>query len=320
MTAPHTDQLPGGQADSPTQIPLRGWLQVIRRALTRSFADNMSILAGGVAFFAFLAVYPALIAALTLYGLIADPVQVAQQIAGLFGALPRDTRALLSQQLAAVIHSSGGALTAGLIASLLFTLWSASSGTGNLITAVNIAYSEKETRSLIRLQIIALVLTLGAIIFVLLTLTLIAVVPAMLDYLGLGLLERVLAQVVRWSLLFGVVIVGLAVVYRVAPDRADAKIRWVTPGALFAAFLWLLGSIVFSLYVSFFSNYNKTYGALAGVIVLMLWLFLTSYIVLLGAEINAEAERQTTKDSTTGKPMPMGKRGAVVADTQAHSE
>ncbi len=156
--------------------------------------------------------------------------------------------------------------------------------------------AQKETRSLVKLQIIALGLTLGAIVFVLLALTLIAVVPAMLDYLGLGFLERVPAQLVRWVLLLGVVIVGLAVVYRVAPDRVDAKVRWVTPGALVAAFLWLLGSIVFSLYVSFFSNYNKTYGALA------------------------EAERQTAEDTTTGEPMPMGQRGAIVADTQAQPE
>ena len=147
------------------------------------------------------------------------------------------------------------------------------------------------------------------------TLVLIAVVPVVLDTLGLGVVGQALAQVVRWVVLIGVVIVGLAVVYRVAPDRDAPKFRWVSTGAVVAATLWILGSVAFSLYVSYFGNYNKTYAALAGVVVLMLWLFVTCYIVLLGAEINAEAERQTARDTTQGQPEPMGERGATPADT-----
>jgi membrane protein len=198
---------------------------------------------------------------------------------------------------------------------LLVALWSASSGTSNLMSAVNIAYKEKETRSFLKLRAVALLLTVGTVVFLALTLALIAIVPVVLHAVPLGPLGTVLAQVVRWALLIALIITGLAVLYRVAPDRDPAKFRWVTVGSTVAALLWLLGSAGFSLYVNFFGNYNKTYGALAGVIVLLLWLYLTCYIVLLGAEINAEAELQTARDSTVGKPQPMGQRGAVVADT-----
>jgi membrane protein len=317
MTASQTRQLPGGKAKTPTQIPFHGWRQVIKRAFAESGTDNVSILAGGVAFFGFLAVFPTLIAALTFYGLFADPAQVTQQMNSLAGALPADARNLVRAQLTALSQSSESALTIGLAVSLLVALWSSSSATSSLLTAINIAYDEQETRGFVKLRAVALGFTISAIVFVLIALALIAVVPIMLDYLGLGPLERAVAQIVRWTLLIGVVIVGLAVVYRIAPDRNDAQFRWVTPGALVAAALWVLGSTGFSLYVSFFGNYNKTYGALAGVIVLLLWLYLTSYTVLLGAEINAESERQTVRDSTIGRPMPMGQRGAVVADTQA---
>lgn len=317
MTRTRADQVPGEQAETPVGIPPRGWWQVIKRAFRESSADNVPMLAGGVAFFAFLAVFPALIAALTLYGLLANPAEVADQVQNIAKALPRSAQPLLTEQLTSVTQTSGGALTAGLVISLLAALWSASSGTGNLITAVNLAYDEEESRGFVKLRATALGLTLGGIVFVLLTLTLVAVVPVALDNLGLGVVGRVVAQVVRWVLLVGVVVVGLAVVYRVAPDRASPRFRWVSAGALVATVLWIIGSVAFSLYVNFFGNYNKTYGALAGVIVLMLWLFLTTYIVLLGAEINAESERQTVRDTTHGEPRPMGRRGADAADSLA---
>lgn len=315
MTQVRANQLPGGQAETPTQIPPRGWWQVIRRAVTKSSADNVPILAGGVAFFAFLAVFPALIAALTLYGMVADPAQVAQQMQSLSSVLPPQAQQIITEQLTAVTRSNDGALTVGLVISLLAALWSASSATSNLITAINLAYHETETRGFVTMRVLALGLTLGALVFVLVALALVAVAPVVLDQLGLGVIGQLIAQVIRWVLLIGVVIVGLAVVYRVAPNRNSPRFRWVSIGALVATVLWILGSVAFSLYVSSFGSYNTTYGALAGVIVLMLWLYLTSYIVLLGAEINAEAEHQTARDTTTGEPAPMGQRGATVADT-----
>lgn len=310
----------GAGADSPTQIPLPGWREVLRRAMRESQEDNLSLLAAGVAFFAFLALVPALIALVTLVGLVADPTRITTQVQSFTDGLPPASQQLITDQLGAITGSSGGALTIGLVVSLMAALWSASSGTSNLMTAVNLAYEEEESRGFLKLRAVALLLTLGAIMFLVLTLALIAVVPVVLNAVPLGAVGTALAQVLRWTLLIALVIGGLGVLYRMAPDRQPPKFRWVTLGSVVAALLWLLGSVGFSLYVNFFGNYNKTYGALAGVIVLMLWLFLTSYIVLLGAEINSEAERQTGRDTTTGEPQPLGQRGAVVADSLPEGE
>ncbi|PXY27734.1 YihY/virulence factor BrkB family protein [Prauserella muralis] len=307
----------GQRARGPGEVPPRGWWQVLRRGVKDGKADNLSILAGGVAFFGFLALFPALIAALTLYGLIADPQQVARQTQNLASALPESARSLVTDQLSAAANAGGGALTVGLVVALLAALWSASSGVSNLMSAVNVAYDETEERGFVKLRGIALLLTLGVIVFALVTLALVAVVPAVFSALNLGIAGRIVGEAVRWVLLLGVFTVALAVVYRVAPDRAAPRWRWVSPGAGIATVLWILASVAFSLYVGFFGNYNKTYGALAGVVVLMLWLYLTSYLVLLGAEINAESERQTSADTTTGEPLPQGERDAHSADTQA---
>ena len=312
-----TEQLVGKDAEKPTEIPPRGWWQVVRRAFKESSADNVPILAAGVAFFGFLAIFPAIIAAITLYGIFADPQTVAAQVRDLSAALPEQAQPILADQLQSVASTSGGALGFGLVVSLLAAVWSASSGTGNLLKAINIAYDEDESRGFLKVRGIALALTLGAIVFVLLTLTLVAVVPVVLNVLPLGPVGTVLAQVLRWVLLVALVVAALAVTYRIAPDRDQPRFSWVTTGSLVATVLWIIGSIAFSLYVNNFGSYNKTYGAIAGVVVLMLWLYLTSYIVLLGAEVNAESERQTRADTTRGASAPMGERGAAAADELA---
>jgi membrane protein len=305
---------PGLRAETPTQIPARGWWQITRRAMKEATADHVPMLAGGVAFFAFLAIFPAIIAAITLYGLVADPATVAAQAQSFTAALPQSAQPLVGDQIAQVTQASGRALSIGLVVSILAALWSASSGVSNLIQAINIAYDEDEGRNFIKLRGTALLLTLGAMVFVLLTLALIAVVPPLLDALALGPAGTVAAQVVRWLLLVLVLVVALAVVYRLAPDRDAPRFKWVSVGAVVATVLWIVGSLVFSLYVNNFGKYGNTYGALAGVVVLLLWLYLTSYVILLGAEINAEAERQTEKDTTHGAPAPRGERGATAAD------
>jgi len=318
MTTSRDDaRLAGEEAEKPTEIPPRGWWQVVRRAFKESSADNVPILAAGVAFFAFLAIFPAIIAAISLYGLVADPETVAAQARDLSAALPEQARPILADQLQSVASASGGALGVSLVVSILAALWSASSGTGNLLKAINIAYDEDETRGFLKVRGIALALTLGAIVFLLLTLALVAVVPVVLNVLPLGPVGTVLAQVLRWVLLAALVVAALAVTYRVAPDRDQPRFSWVTTGSLVATVLWIIGSIAFSLYVNNFGSYNKTYGAIAGVVVLMLWLYLSSYIVLLGAEINAESERQTRADTTRGAAAPMGERGAAAADELA---
>jgi len=306
---------PGGTAEKPTQIPAAGWRQIVTRAFAEGTKDNVSMLAGGVAFFGFLAVFPALIALVSLYGLVADPAEAAQTLQSLTSGLPESTRPLIADQLNSVVNASTGGLTTGLIISALAALFSASSGVQNLIAAVNIAYDETESRGAIKLRLISLGLTVGAIVFIIVAIVLVAVAPILLDQLGT--VGRVLGQVVRWVLLVVIVVFGLAVLYRTAPDRDAPRFRWVTLGSVAATVLWVAGSVAFSLYVDNFGSYNKTYGALAGVIVLMLWMYLTSYIVLLGAEINSEAEYQTDRDTTRGEPQPMGRRGAAKADDAA---
>jgi membrane protein len=313
-SVPSEAELPGVHAEKPTQIPAKGWVQIVRRAWAENQADNMPIIAAGVAFFGFLSIFPALIATISIYGLVASPEQVTQQIESLSDQLPSSARDLLAAQLTSITQNSGGALTVSLIVSILAALWSAAGGTGNLITAVNIAYDEVETRSFLKRKALALALTLGAIIFVLITFALIAVVPIVLDALPLGIVGTILAQVLRWVLLLGVIAGALAVLYRVAPDRDAPKMKWVSLGSVVVTVIWAVVSLLFSLYVDNFGSYDKTYGAIAGVIVLMLWLYLTCYLVLLGAEINAEAEHQTAADTTEGSPEPMGRRDATVAD------
>ncbi|MGY1774036.1 YihY/virulence factor BrkB family protein [Blastococcus sp. SYSU D00813] len=313
--SPGSDVLPGLHAEKPTQIPARGWKQIVKRAWAEHNADNMPIIAGGVAFFAFLAIFPALIATISIYGLVASPETVARQVEDLADQLPASAADLIGEQLTEITQNSGGALSFGLAVSVLGALWSASGGTGNVVTAVNLAYDEVETRGFIKRKALALGLTLGAIVFVLVTFTLVAVVPAVIDTLPLGVVGTILAQVLRWVLLLGVFAGSLAVLYRVAPDRDAPKLRWVSLGAVVVTLIWALVSLGFSIYVNNFGSYDKTYGAIAGVIVLMLWLYLTCYLVLLGAEINSEAEHQTAEDTTEGEPQPMGRRGAEMADT-----
>jgi membrane protein len=312
---PGEDRLPGVSARTPTQIPLRGWKQILKRAWAENKADNMPIIGGGVAFFGFLAVFPALIALISLYGLVASPDTVARQVESFTSQLPSSARALIADQLKSIVSNSGGALTVGLVISILAALWSASGGVNNLITAINLAYDEVETRGFVRLRLTSLAVTLGAIVFVLITLGLVAVVPAVLGALHLGIVGTILAQVVRWVLLLAVMAGALAVLYRIAPDRDAPRFSWVSLGSLVVTVVWAAVSLLFSFYVDNFGSYDKTYGTIAGVIVLMLWLYLTCYLVLLGAEINAEAEHQTAHDTTEGRPAPMGERDATVADT-----
>ena len=309
---PTPDTPPGSRAATPTDIPPAGWWQIVRRAFAESSKDNVSMLAGGVAFFGFLAIFPALIALVSLYGLVADPAQAAQTLESVTSALPESARPLVAEQLQSVVSGSHGGLTTGLVIATLAALFSASSGTQNLMAAVNIAYDETEGRNAVKLRLLALALTIGAVVFVIVAIALVAVAPIVLDQLGGP--GQVIGQVVRWVLLVLLVVVGLAVLYRVAPDRDAPRFRWVTLGSVAATVLWVVGSVVFSVYVDNFGSYNKTYGALAGVIVLMLWMYLTAYIVLLGAEINSESELQTVKDTTRGPTKPMGSRRAVKAD------
>jgi membrane protein len=307
--------VPGGTADRPRDIPRRGWFQVLRRARTEAKADQVPLIAAGVAFYAFLAIFPAIIAAVLLYGLVADPSQVASQVDQIGSALPSSAQSLLTEQMKSLTTTNQQTLGIGLVIALALALWSASGGMGNLITAVNITYDEDDERSFVVRKGLSLLMTLGAIVFMVVAIALVAVLPAVVNALGLPAVVQVAVQVVRWLGLVVAMMLALAVLYKVAPDRDAPKLRWVSVGAVTATVLWVVASIGFSLYVDNFSSYGKTYGSLAGVVVLLLWLWITTYLVLLGAEMNAEAEQQTARDTTTGEPRPMGERGAVKADS-----
>ncbi len=306
---------PGSQADTPREIPAKGWFQIVKRSVKELGADQMPLIAAGVAFYAFLSLVPTLIAATLLYGLVTDPAQVEEQIDSLAGVLPAEAQTLLGEQMTSLASAQEQSLGFGLVVALALALWSASGGTGNLITAVNIAYDEEETRGFVKRKALALALTLGAIVAFAITFSLVAVFPAVVNALGLTGPARWGAEALRWVVVLAVVTIALAVLYRVAPDRDAAKIRWISLGATVATVAWVVAAIGFSLYVDNFGSYGKTYGSLAGVVVLLLWLWLSILVVLLGAEINAETEQQTVKDTTKGPEEPMGDRRAVKADS-----
>jgi membrane protein len=306
-------EVPGAEAERPRQIPKRGWWQILRRAWAEAKADQVPLLAAGVAFFGFLSIFPAIVAAVLAYGLIADPGQIRNQANDLAAAMPASGRDLLLQQIDTLTSAPQRSLGIGVAIAVAAALWSASGGVGYLITAINLAYDEEETRGFVGRKLLALGLTLGAIVFVLVAVTLLGVGVAIGDDVPAPV--RIGLTVARLVVGLLVITVALAVIYRVAPDRDAPRLRWVSIGALVATIIWLAASIGFSLYVQTFGNYAKTYGSLAAVVVLMLWLWLTAYAILLGAEINAESEQQTVRDTTKGVPRPLGERGAVKADS-----
>jgi membrane protein len=305
----------GRAAESPTEIPRRGWKDVLVRVKKEMRDDQVSVLAAGVAFFAMLALFPSLIALVSLYGLVASPAEVQAEIASFAGVLPTDARELLTTQLSSIANGAREGLTLGFLASLAAALWSASSGMKAVIAGINLAYDEKETRGFLKLRGQALALTVLAIVATVVALGAIVVVPLVLTRLGLGPVGEALVRLGRWPALGVLLVLGLAILYRYAPNRDKPRWRWVSLGALAAMVLWLLGSIAFSVYVNNFGSYNKTYGALGGVIVLLLWLYLTGFAVLLGAELDSELEHQTAEDTTEGPSRPMGQRDAYMADT-----
>ncbi len=306
--------MPGAKADRPTEIPAQGWKQIVKRGWKEAKADQVPLLAAGVAYYAFLAIFPALVAIVSIYGLFADPATITSQLKSLTEALPGQARQVITDQVTA-LAARRTALGIGLIISILIALWSASGGISNMLTAITTAYDEEEKRGFIKKRLLSLALTIGGILFMLIMLGIVAVLPPLLNSIfGSGVLKWVF-QILGWLVLMVIVMVVLGILYRIAPDRDAPKIKWVSVGAVVATVIWLLASIGFSIYSSTFGNYAKTYGVFAGIVVLLFWLWLTSYAILLGAEINAETEQQTMADTTKGKEEPLGRRGAVKADS-----
>ncbi len=305
----------GREAEAPTKIPAKGWKDIILRTKTEVKNDHMTILAAGVAFYLMLSIFPFAIAGMSIYGLVADPAQATELVDSFRGAVPDSVAQLAEDQLTGLADASDGGLGIGVVIALLVALFSASKGARALIESTNMAFDEDETRGFLRLRLLGFVFTLAFLAFFAVSVGVILVLPAVLNNFGSA--GRLAVTILRWPLLGALAAVGLAVLYRYAPDRDEPKWSWTSPGAIIATLLWLIGSGLFSFYANNFGSFNETYGSLSAGIVLLLWLFLTSLCILFGAEINAEAERQTKEDSTKGPSQPLGTREAAAADTVA---
>jgi membrane protein len=289
----------GRAAEHPSQRGA-GWKDVLSRVRRAARDDQVGLLAAGVAFYAFFALFPALAALVALYGLVSSPAEVAQQVAGLSAVLPSGVQQVLRGQLERVAGSSSDALGWGLGVSVALALWGASKGVRGLVKAMNAAYDAEEERGFLKQTGLVLLLTLGGLVATGLAVALVAIFPAVFGALDLGAAGRVLAEVLRWAVLAGLVLLALAVLYRYGPARPRPRWRRVAPGALFAALAWLLASVALSLYVSWFGSYQQTFGSLAAVAVLLMWFFVGALAIVLGAEINAAAERRTRRGTTAG--------------------
>lgn len=307
----------GRLAATPGRIPLSGWWRVLKRTYSELSSDNVGMLAAAVAYYLFLALFPGLVALVSITGLFLDTRGLDDQIASVGGLLPPEARGILADQLKALSANSSAALSAGALFGILLALWSTSKATKALITALNTAYDEEERRGFFKLNAVALLLTLGAILGFALAMAGIVGVPVVIELIGLPGKSDWIVAAIRWPILAVLVTLGFGVLYRLGPSRAHPRWQWISWGAAVAAILWLAGSGLFSLYVANFGNFDKTYGSLGAVVILLLWFNLSVYLIVLGAELNAELEKQTMRDSTTGRPLPLGVRRATAADTVA---
>jgi membrane protein len=305
----------GRTATHPLEVPARGWKDILLRVWKNIGKDRVVVVAAGVAFYSVLALFPAIAALVALYGLFADPTTITSHLDSSAGLVPGGAIEVIRDQITRV--ASQGKTTLGLtfLAGLLASLWSANAGMKSLFDAFNLVYNEPEKRSFIWLNAVSLTFTVLAIIFALVAIGVMVVVPIVLNFIGLGGATEMVVKIARWPALLIVVSVALAVLYRYGPNREKPQWRWITWGKGVAAVSWLVVSILFSWYAENFGSYNKTYGSLGAIITFMFWIWLSIIVVLIGAELNAETEHQTARDTTTGRPKPLGARGATMADT-----
>lgn len=310
----------GRAADKPTEIPAKGWKDILWRVKDEIADDRVSLIAVGVAFYGFLAIFPAIAALMALSGLFLEPSDITDQISALAGLVPQDIVDIILEQATAVTGSSEGGLGLAALLSLLLAIYSASKGVGSLMDGLNVAYDEKEERGFIKLKAVTLGLTALIIAGLLLALVVVAVLPAVVDFFRLGPVGEPLVLVLSFVVLAALTMAGLAVLYRYGPSRDAAEWSWVSLGGLVGCALWIVASAGFAFYVSSFGSYNESFGALAGVVILLTWLWMSVFIVLIGAELNAEMEAQTRRDTTQGQDVPMGHRDAEKADTLGEAQ
>ena len=305
----------GRHATHPLQIPWRGWRDIFWRTYQEMQSDRLLSIAGGVAFFVLLAIFPAITALVSAYGLLFNTSTITGNLSLLNDVVPPNVLGIVSEQANRIAANSGRALSVGIIVGILVSVWSTMSGVKAMIDALNVIYEQQEGRSFIKLNLEALIFTLGGFAAFLLAIAAVIVLPLVLSPIGLGSETETLTRVLRWPALLVVLLTGLAVLYRYGPYRRAARWQWVSVGSVFAAVTWIAASYLFSWYLASFANYNATYGSLGAVVGLMVWLWISTIVVLLGAELNAEIEHQTARDSTIGDEKPLGSRGAVMADT-----
>ncbi|WP_018388079.1 YihY/virulence factor BrkB family protein [Ancylobacter sp. FA202] len=305
----------GRAAATPTQIPRRGWRDIVLRTFKAFFANRVLGLSAGVTFYTLLATFPALAAIISLYGLFLDPATIQGQLEAASWVLPSGAIEVMRDQILRLTATETSSLGWRFVFSLGAALWSANAATKAMIEALNIVYEEEERRSFLHFTLVTLGFTLAAVLFAVIALAAVVVLPLALNVLDIpGGTER-LISLLRWPALAVVVAFLITVIYRFGPSRERPQWKWVSMGSAVAAFLWLATSAGFSWYVSHFASYEQTYGSLGAVIGFMVWIWLSVSVLLLGAELNAEIEHQTAVDTTTGYPLPMGLRGARMADT-----
>lgn len=299
---------------TPTEIPARGWKDILTRVWEQIGKDRVMAVAAGVTFYALLAIFPMITALVSIYGFVADPNVINEHLRAMSSMLPGGAIDVVAEQVTRIASQPRGQLGFGFAVGLAVTLWSANAGMKSIFDALNVAYGEEEKRSFLRLNLQSMTFTILAIASAILAMLAVVVLPAALAFLGLGGVAQSLLSIARWPILVICLMAALAVLYRYGPSRKEPQWKWLSPGAIVAALVWLAASLAFSFYTQNFGSYNETYGSLGAVIGFMTWLWISVTIILIGAEINSEAERQTEADTTAGPSEPLGERGAVVAD------
>lgn len=305
----------GRGAAAPAEIPARGWKDILWRVYGNVSDHRILALAAGMTYYSILAIFPALAALVAVYGLFSDPASIAKHLDEVSGFIPGGAVDVAREQLTRVASKGGQALGFTFAIGLAVSLWSANAAMKSLLDTLNIVYGEQEKRGFIKLNAISLGFTVAAIVFILSALGAVVVVPIALKYLGLSNAADALIRIARWPAMFVALAMGLAVIYRWGPSREAPRWRWITWGSVAATIMWLAASALFSFYAANFGTFNETYGSLGGAVGFMTWLWISSIAILLGAELNAETEHQTARDSTTGEAKPVGARGAKMADT-----
>lgn len=304
----------GRNAETPLELPASGWKDIAFRVKDEVVGDRVGLIAAGVAFYGLLALFPAITALIAISGLMIEPNQIVDQLNRFSGVVPEEVITIVTDQATAVAGSREGGLGLAALIGLLIALYSSSKGMASLMEGLNVAYNEDETRGFFKLKLVTFGLTLVLITGLLVGLGATLAVPAILAFVGLGAVMETLITVSLWLGLIALTVFGLSVLYRFAPSRDAPEWKWASAGSIIGCVLWIVASAGFAFYVSNFGSYNESFGTLGGAVVLLMWFWISAYIILVGAELNAEMEAQTRYDTTAGPDQPMGSRDARKAD------